>query len=83
MDYIGFVVILLLALLACYIMARYLKPVLFLVINSVLGVGVLFLMNYLTTPYGFKVGVNLVTTIVLAVLGFPGFIMLVLTNLLI
>jgi len=83
MDYIGFVIILLLVLLACYIMARYLKPVLFLVINGAIGIGVLFLMNYLTTPYGFKVGVNLVTTIVLAVLGFPGFIMLVLTNLLI
>ena len=59
------------------------KTILKLVINSVLGGVVIFLINFIGTYFNFHIGLNLVTSIFVGLLGIPGAVVVVLLKLLI
>lgn len=59
------------------------KTILKLVINSVLGGVVIFLINFIGAYFNFHIGLNLVTSIFVGILGIPGAIVIVIIKLLI
>ena len=59
------------------------KKVLKLVINSVLGGITIFLINLIGGTFGFHIGLNIFTSILVGVLGVPGAVCLVIIRLLI
>ena len=59
------------------------KKILKLIINSVLGGIVIFLINIIGANFGFHIGLNLVTSILIGILGFPGVVCLIIVKLLI
>ena len=59
------------------------KKILKLIINSVLGGIVIFLINIVGANFGFHIGLNLVTSILIGILGFPGVVCLIIVKLLI
>ena len=59
------------------------KKVLKLVVNSVLGGITIFLINLIGGTFGFHIGLNIFTSILVGVLGLPGTVFLVIIRLLI
>ena len=59
------------------------KKVLKLVINSVLGGITIFLINLIGGTFGFHIGLNIFTSILVGLLGLPGAICLIIVKLLI
>ncbi len=59
------------------------KKILKLIINSVLGGIVIFLINIIGANFGFHIGLNLVTSILIGILGIPGVVCLIIVKLLI
>lgn len=59
------------------------KKVLKLVINSILGGLVIFLINLIGNSFGFHIGLNFFTSILIGILGIPGAVFLVILKLLI
>lgn len=59
------------------------KKVLKLVINSILGGITIFLINLIGATFGFHIGVNIFTSILVGLLGLPGVVCLVIIKLLI
>ncbi len=59
------------------------KKVLKLVFNSILGGGLIYVINIIGSSFGFHIGLNLVTSIAIGILGIPGAIALILIKLLI
>lgn len=59
------------------------KTIIKLVINSVLGGVVIFLINFIGAYFNFHIGLNLVTSIFVGLLGIPGAVVVVLLKLLI
>ena len=59
------------------------KKVLKLVFNSILGGGLIYVINIIGSSFGFHIGLNLVTSITVGILGIPGAIALILIKLLI
>lgn len=59
------------------------KKVLKLVFNSILGGGLIYVINIIGSSFGFHIGLNLVTSITVGILGMPGAIALILIKLLI
>ena len=59
------------------------KKVLKLVINSVLGGIAIFLINLIGATFGFHIGLNVFTSILVGLLGLPGAVCLVIVKLLI
>lgn len=59
------------------------KTILKLVINSVLGGVAIFLINFIGAYFNFHIGLNLVTSIFVGLLGIPGAVVVVLLKLLI
>ena len=57
------------------------KKVLKLVINSVLGGIAIFLINLVGANFGFHIGLNILTSILVGILGLPGAICLVIVKL--
>lgn len=57
--------------------------VLKLVVNSILGGVVIFLINLVGATFGFHVGLNIFTSILIGLLGLPGAVCLVIVKLLI
>ncbi len=51
--------------------------------NSIFGMLALLIVNLVTTPFGFFIGVNAATCLVCGFLGLPGFIMLFLLKLIV
>jgi len=58
------------------------KTILRLVINSVLGGLMIFIINLVGSIWGFHIGINLVTSIFVGILGIPGVIVIVIIKLL-
>ena len=58
------------------------KTILKLVLNSVLGGVVIFLINFIGAYFNFHIGLNLVTSIFIGILGIPGAIVIVIIKLL-
>ena len=54
------------------------KKILKLVFNSILGGITIFLINLIGSSFGFHLGLNLVTSVIVGILGIPGAIVLVL-----
>ena len=65
----------------CKIFILPLKFILKMLINSILGVILLFLINTIGTYIGFHIGINIVTILIVAFLGIPGIILLLLIGL--
>lgn len=59
------------------------KKVLKLVFNSILGGGLIYVINIIGSSFGFHIGLNLVTSIAIGILGIPGAIALILIKVLI
>ena len=60
-----------------------LKKVLKLVLNSVIGGVVIFIINLVGSNFGFHIGLNVFTSIVVGILGLPGAIILIIVKLLV
>ena len=58
------------------------KKVLKLVLNSILGGVLIFIINIIGASFGFHIGLNLITSITIGILGIPGAIALVLIKIL-
>ncbi len=59
------------------------KKILKLVINSILGGIAIFLINLIGASFGFHIGLNFYTSILVGILGLPGVVCLVIVRLLI
>lgn len=59
------------------------KTILKLILNSVLGGLVIFLINFIGSFFNFHIGLNLITSIFIGILGIPGAIVIVVIKLLI
>lgn len=59
------------------------KKILKLVINSILGGITIFLINLIGGIWGFHIGLNIFTSILIGILGLPGVVLLVIIRLLI
>ena len=58
------------------------KTILKLVINSILGGITIFIINIIGSIWGFHIGLNLVTSIFVGILGIPGAIVIIIIKLL-
>ncbi len=60
-----------------------LKKILKLVLNSILGGVVIFIINLIGANFGFHIGLNFFTSILIGLLGLPGVVCLIVVKLLI
>ncbi len=60
-----------------------LKNILKLIFNSILGGALIYLINIIGMNFGFHIGLNLLTAILVGILGVPGAILLVLLKIII
>lgn len=58
-----------------------LKKILKLILNSVLGGFIIYLINLIGSSFGFYIGINLFTAVFVGLLGIPGAILLVILKL--
>lgn len=58
-----------------------LKSILKLIVNSILGALLIWFINLIGGTFGFHIGLNLVTSIVIGILGLPGAILLIVLKL--
>lgn len=59
------------------------KTILKLIFNSILGGVLIYIINLIGSAYGFHIGINIVTTICIGILGIPGAILLIVLKFLI
>ena len=59
------------------------KKVLKLVLNSILGGLLIYIINLIGASFGFHIGLNLFTSVTVGILGIPGVVVLILIKLLI
>lgn len=59
------------------------KKILKLVLNSVLGGLIIFIINLIGANFGFHIGLNIITSLVVGLLGLPGAVCLIIVKLLI
>ena len=82
MNYLTMVLVAVIVLLvAKFILNLNIKNIVELAINIVLGILVLWLLNKFGGSLGISVPINVITAIVVGILGIPGVIILVLLNL--
>ena len=60
-----------------------LKKILKLVLNSILGGVVIFIINLIGASFGFHIGLNFLTSILIGLLGLPGVVCIIVVKLLI
>ncbi len=65
------------------IFVKPLKVLFKLALNSILGGVLILIINYIGQSFNFHVGLNIVTSVLIGLLGLPGAILLVIINLLI
>lgn len=53
-----------------------------LLINSIIGVILIYIINLIGTMWGFHIGINLITAVTVGILGIPGAILLIIIQLL-
>ena len=78
MNYLTIIVVL---LLAKFVFHVNLKRIIELVINILLGIVVLWLINKFGGSLGISIPINIITGLVVGILGLPGVIILLLLNL--
>ena len=54
------------------------KKIFKLILNSFLGALVIFLINTIGTSFGFHIGLNIISSVIVGILGIPGAVLLVL-----
>ncbi|MBR7042453.1 MAG: pro-sigmaK processing inhibitor BofA family protein [Bacilli bacterium] len=82
MNYLTMVLVaVIVLLLAKFVLNLNLRRIIELAINIVLGILVLWLLNKFGGSLGISIPINVITAIVVGVLGIPGVIILVLLNL--
>ena len=59
------------------------KNILKLLLNSVLGALLIWIINVIGTSFGFHIGINYITALVVGVLGVPGAVILVILKILV
>ena len=59
------------------------RKILKIILNSILGGVVIYLINFIGANFGFHIGLNIFTSILVGVLGLPGAVCLVIVKLLI
>ena len=59
------------------------KKILKLVFNSILGGGVIWIINMIGGNFGFSIGINIFTSLLIGLLGLPGTVCLILVRLMI
>lgn len=57
------------------------RTMLKLLVNSILGAIIIFIINWIGVIFNFHIGLNIITSIVVGILGIPGTILLVILNL--
>ena len=60
-----------------------LKNIIKLVINSILGGVLIYIINIIGMNFGFHIGLNLITSIVVGLLGLPGAILLIILKIIV
>ena len=60
-----------------------LKNIIKLVINSILGGVLIYIINVIGMNFGFHIGLNLITSIVVGLLGLPGAILLIILKIIV
>jgi inhibitor of the pro-sigma K processing machinery len=63
------------------LLEKYLKALFKLIINSVLGGLLIFIINLIGAVWNFHIGLNIVTAILVGILGIPGAVLLVILKL--
>ena len=58
------------------------KKILKIVINSIIGGGVIYLINIIGTNFDFHIGLNVINSIIIGILGLPGAVLLIIVKLL-
>ena len=82
MDYITIIIIaIVVLLLAKFVLNLNIKRIIELIINILLGIVVLWLINRFGGTYGISIPINIITALVVGILGLPGVIILLLLNL--
>jgi inhibitor of the pro-sigma K processing machinery len=75
-DYIFFLIAILLLFIVVKILSWPLKVFLKLLINGVFGVILLLIINFIGSYFGFNIGINPVTALIAGFFGIPGVIFL-------
>ncbi len=75
---VGYVLGILIVLVLAGICLKPIKFILKLGINSVLGLGAIWLINFLGASFGIHIGLNPVTAVAVGALGVPGVILILL-----
>lgn len=78
MDYIYFLVAILLLFVVVKLLAWPLKILIKLLINGIIGVILLLIVNLIGNNFGFHLGINAVTALISGFFGIPGVIFLIL-----
>lgn len=60
-----------------------LKKILKLIINSIFGGAVIYIVNLIGSNFGFHIGLNIVNSIIIGLLGLPGVVCLIIVKLLV
>lgn len=53
------------------------------ILNSVMGAGIIYLINLIGANWNFSIGINIITSIIVGLLGIPGVILIIFVKLLI
>ena len=79
------IIIYLVCLFLVYLIGKFLilpiKLIFKLILNSIIGIAFLYIINIIGAYFGFHIGINLVTTLIVAFLGIPGTILLAIISL--
>ena len=54
-----------------------LKKILKLVLNTVIGAAIIYIINLIGASFGFHIGLNILTSLIVGILGIPGAILLI------
>ena len=67
--------------LAIFIIGKILvfpiKKILKLVLNTIIGAAIIYIINLIGASFGFHIGLNIITSLVVGILGIPGAILLI------
>jgi inhibitor of the pro-sigma K processing machinery len=79
-EIMGYVLGVLTVLVVSGVCLKPMKMIVKFLLNSVAGIGLCMLINYIGTPMGIHIGINPATSIILGMLGVPGLIMILIAQ---
>lgn len=78
---IRFIIYGVIGIFVLYIVIRFFKLPLKLLLNGIFGVVLLYIVNLIGANYGIQIGINIITALIAGTLGIPGVIALILFKL--